>query len=542
MRHTPSSSARFPPPVMRIRLVIRSKLLLSSLVSFIGLFVLAMVTINAQRQQMIDDRITLVRHMTEVGADIIEQAYASFAAGLETEEAAKRRAVELLRHMRYGQDEYFFIDDFDGYSVLLPIQPDLEGQDASGLVDSQGRYFVEMQKAAALAGGGVVRYEFTKPGTHTKVEKLTYVRPFTPWRWFIATGVYLDDVDREIWTMFWRTVGVFGLIAFVTGMLLVLLARSITQPLGRLTTVIRKLAGREYDVSVVDQDRDDEIGDIARAVEIFKQNGQAVDLLQRKVHEQEIKAQAEREAALAFQRDSALRIEQTSRLVSMGEMAVSLAHEINQPLAAISNYCMGCVRRIESGRDDRPALLNAMRKAVHQAKRASDIVLHLRNFLSRKAPTLQPEVLSDIVSETASIAEINSRRLGFRIRRNIPADLPKVSADRVMIEQVVFNLMRNAIESTATTPAPRPDIVVSAWLLPDGQTVLTSVRDAGAGIPEESRETIFQPFYTTKSEGMGVGLNICRSIVEYHGGKLWLAPHVEGGVEFCFTLPVAVQD
>ena len=117
--------------------------------------------------------------------------YDRFAAGDIDEPPAKARAVDALRTLRYANAEYFFIDDFNGYSVLLPIRPELEGTFVGDLIDSQGRYFVRAQRDAAMAGGGIVRYAFNKPGTTGEAEKLAYVRPFLPWHWFVATGIYL---------------------------------------------------------------------------------------------------------------------------------------------------------------------------------------------------------------------------------------------------------------------------------------------------------------------------------------------------------------
>lgn len=522
---------------------ISSKLLLSSLVSLIGLLVMAAVTVHALRNQMIDDRVTMVRNLTEIGRKIIEEEHDRFQRGEINEAMAKHNAVETLRKLRYANDEYFFIDGFEGNSVLLPIRPDLEGTDASKLVDTEGRYYVQMQIDTAKAGGGVVRYEFTKPNTNESGEKMAYVMPFEPWNWFIATGLYLDDVDNETKTVLLRAGGILVTIAFVTTSLLILLSRSITRPLGRLTAVIGQLTRRNYSLTVVDQDRHDEIGRIARAVEIFKKTGQEFEILEAKMREQELKAQAEREAALAFERDSALRLEKTARLISMGEMAVSLAHELNQPLAAVSNYCMGSVRRLEAGNSDNVALLDAMKKASRQANRASGIVSRIRNFLRRSEPVLEPQMLREIVMETASIVDIESRRRGFKIKVEIAKDLPAVLADRVMVEQVVFNLLRNAIESTMAVPSPRRDIVVSARMSDDGQYVETAVHDFGQGIEEDELGKIFDPFYTTKAEGMGVGLNICRSIMEFHRGRLWADPSTAGGatrgMTFRFTLPVS---
>ena len=513
---------------------IRTRLLLTSLVSLAGLVVLALVAAQTMRSQMTADRVTMVRNLTEIAGNLVQRQYDRFAAGDIDEPTAKARAVDALRTLRYANAEYFFIDDFNGYSVLLPIRPELEGTFVGDLIDSQGRYFVRAQRDAAMAGGGIVRYAFNKPGTTGEAEKLAYVRPFLPWHWFVATGIYLDDVDQEIRLVLYRAGGVLAVVALVTGLLILLISRSITAPLTRLTTVIGRLTARDYSVSVGGQDRADEIGDIARAIVIFQQTGRDFEALQGELRLQQEWAQAEREASIAFQRDSALRLEQTARLISMGEMATSLAHELNQPLAAVTNYCMGCVRRLEAGTGDQQALLRAMRKASEQAKRASLIIARLRRFLRRSAPSLELQVLGEIIEETAFIAEIDARRHGLAITIEQPADLPPVRVDRVMIEQVVMNLLRNGIEAMQNADTGHRRLVVSVASVDD--MLETTVTDFGPGIAEADRDKVFQPFYTSKAEGMGVGLNICRSIVEFHGGRLWMTANPDGGACFHFTL------
>lgn len=520
------------------RFGIRNRLLLAGLVALLSLLMLTLVTVNSMRQQMIQDRITMVQNLTTIGLELVQQQYNRFKAGEIDERTAKKNAVETLRTLRYANNEYFFIDDFDYHSVLLPIRPELEGTNVRNLQDSQGQYYVRMQVAAALRGGDIVRYEFTKPNSREAGRKLAHVRPFEPWRWFIATGIYLDDVEQEIEAMLWRAGTAFVIIALITGALILLISRSITKPLGQLTNVIKRLTARDYRVRIEGLNYRSEIGDIARALEVFKKTGRSFEILQKKLWKQQERARAEREAALAFQRDSALRLEQTARLVSMGEMAMSLAHELSQPLAAITNYCMGCVRRLEAGTSDQQALLDAMRKASEQATRASKIISRLRKFLRRSEPTLELYALSEIIEDTASIAEIEARRQGFSIDIDIPQELPKIYVDRVMIEQIIFNLLRNGIEAMSDMPSPRRNLIVSARLLKDEGMIETSVTDFGKGISDSERDKVMQPFYTTKPHGMGVGLNICRSIIEFHGGHLWITPNPAGGTTFHFTLPL----
>jgi PAS domain S-box-containing protein len=232
-----------------------------------------------------------------------------------------------------------------------------------------------------------------------------------------------------------------------------------------------------------------------------------------------------------------VRLEQTSRLISMGEMASTLAHELNQPLAAISNYAMGCVSRLESGKYNGEDLLAAMQKASFQAERAGKIVRRMRDFVRKSEPNRASVPLADIVDEAIGFADIEARKVGIDIRVDIPQALPPVYADRIMIEQVLLNLVKNGIEAMAQTPRQRRQLTVTAHRNEDTQ-IEVEVRDHGHGIAEGETERLFLPFFTTKTQGMGMGLNICRTIVEFHNGRLWVEPNPEGGTVFRFTLPL----
>lgn len=230
------------------------------------------------------------------------------------------------------------------------------------------------------------------------------------------------------------------------------------------------------------------------------------------------------------------RIEQTSRLITMGEMASSLAHELNQPLSAIANYSMGCVNKLKSNEFGREELLLAMQKASIQAERAGKIIRRMRDFVRKSEPQRMPADVGDIVEETVSLAEIEARKTGVRLRVNLDPGLPAVYADKIMIEQVMLNLVRNGIESMQKIDRNRRELVIGARDT-GGGAVEVAVTDRGHGISPDQTEKLFAPFYTTKPDGMGMGLNICRSIIEFHNGRLWVEPNPGGGSVFHFTLP-----
>ena len=221
----------------------------------------------------------------------------------------------------------------------------------------------------------------------------------------------------------------------------------------------------------------------------------------------------------------------------MGEMASTLAHELNQPLAAIANYLQGSRRLLRDSPDERAALvLDALDKAAEQAVRAGDVIQRLRDFVSRGETERRIESISKLIEEASALALVGVKELGVRVTMQFDPKADLVLADRVQIQQVVVNLLRNAID--AMRGARPAELKVRVALEPPGFTVI-SVSDTGSGIGEEVRGRLFEPFMTTKKEGMGVGLSICRTIVEAHGGSIKGENNPGPGATFSFTLPLA---
>lgn len=236
----------------------------------------------------------------------------------------------------------------------------------------------------------------------------------------------------------------------------------------------------------------------------------------------------------ARQQDEKLQF--TARLVAMGEMASSLAHELNQPLAAVSSYSTGCLNRIEQGEIQQAELVDALQKIGRQAHRAGAIIRRIYEFVRRSEPRQAPVDLRNVIVDAGGLLEGEARKRGIRIRLQIEPDLPQVIGDRVLLEQVLINLMKNGIESMLDTGAEHRELIIMAKCVE--KSLYLSVADHGVGIPGEDVEKIFMPFFTTKPEGMGMGLNICRSIVEGHHGRLWYESNPRGGSVFVLSLPL----
>lgn len=226
-----------------------------------------------------------------------------------------------------------------------------------------------------------------------------------------------------------------------------------------------------------------------------------------------------------------------SRLCTMGEMAAGLAHELNQPLAAIVSYTQGCVRRIANGAQS-SEILDAMKQVTLQAQRAGEIIKHLRNFVSKGEPHRSAVQVNAMVREVLSVCRVDIRRHSATIRLRLLDNLPTVSVDMIQIEQVLVNLVRNGLEAMTNTEPTAREMLIRTFFN-DKQQVQISVSDAGEGLPKDlNPEKVFEAFFTTKKEGMGMGLAISRSIIEAHGGRLWAERNPDRGTTFHFTLPV----
>jgi two-component system sensor kinase FixL len=225
----------------------------------------------------------------------------------------------------------------------------------------------------------------------------------------------------------------------------------------------------------------------------------------------------------------------TSRLRTTGQMAAALAHELNQPLTATANYLRAGQRLLAAEAPDLRKVNEALDLAVKQTMRAGDIIRRLRAFVTRGELQRRPEKVAKLVEEACALGLLGARERNIHVTLRIPPDLPDVLADRVQAQQVLLNLIRNALE--AMEASTTRELVVEAAR--DQDFIRVSVTDTGPGIRADIVAQLFQPFITSKAEGMGLGLSICRTIAESHGGKLWMEPNHPTGTIFHFTLAIA---
>ncbi|MEB0137020.1 PAS domain S-box protein [Actimicrobium sp. CCC2.4] len=255
---------------------------------------------------------------------------------------------------------------------------------------------------------------------------------------------------------------------------------------------------------------------------------------------------SERKQAEELNQRQQEKLQASARLASMGEIASTLAHELNQPLAAISSYTTGALNLLgdpaSSGDDHRALLKPALEKAAAQALRAGQIIRSVHAFVKQREPLREAVSMAAIIDTLEPLIALQAQPSFTHVEIAITTGLPAVLGDRVLLEQVLLNLTRNAIESMQQMPPAQRllRIRLSRTLTATGQpAVLTEIIDQGHGIPENVAERLYSPFFSTKSEGMGMGLNICRTAIEFHGGYLTHTINPAGGTIFQFALPFA---
>lgn len=225
-----------------------------------------------------------------------------------------------------------------------------------------------------------------------------------------------------------------------------------------------------------------------------------------------------------------------SRLAAMGEMASGVAHELNQPLTAIVSFAEACLRMERSGKHNPEVLHKTLQQIAEQGERAARIVRHLRQFVRKSELAYVELALNDVVRDVLRLLDYQIKHSDIQVRLELDDSLPPIRADRLQMEQVVLNLVHNAIDAAREAAGRQAELAIRTRRANDA--VLFSVRDTGIGLPPEAQRRLFEPFYTTKPQGLGMGLSISRSIIEVHGGRLWAQNNADRGATFQFTLPI----
>jgi signal transduction histidine kinase len=292
----------------------------------------------------------------------------------------------------------------------------------------------------------------------------------------------------------------------------VLLTRGIAVPITRMTSAMTTLAKGDTTVEVPRVNRSDEIGAMAAAVQIFKDS-----MIERE------RAQAE--------------LAHVNRVTTMGQLTASIAHEVNQPVAAIVTHADAALRWLGAQPPDLEEAREALRGIIVNGNRAGDVIRRIRTLIIKKVTTRNDRLdINETILEVIALTRSEVLRNGVSLQTLLARDLPLIQGDRVQLQQVMLNLIVNAVQAMSEASERSRELLIDSRKDPS-TGVLVTVRDSGSGLNPESFDHVFDAFYTTKPGGMGMGLSICRSIVEAHGGQMWATANVSQGAIFQFTLP-----
>jgi C4-dicarboxylate-specific signal transduction histidine kinase len=239
--------------------------------------------------------------------------------------------------------------------------------------------------------------------------------------------------------------------------------------------------------------------------------------------------------------ETQLQLAHVNRITSLGELTASIAHEVNQPLAAVATNAGAAIRWLAAQPPNLDEGREALRHIVKDANRAGEVIARIRALVKKVPPRKNVLDINETILEVVALTRGQALKNGVSLLTQLSSDLPLIPGDRVQLQQVLLNLIINAIEAMSGVSEGRRDLVVGSGK-DDSHGVLITVRDSGPGLDMEISDRLFNPFYTTKPNGMGMGLSICRSIIEAHGGRVWATPNLPRGATFHFTLPLQQED
>ena len=503
---------------MRIlnRLKVNAKLGLLLAVSALSLVATIVVGASFLHNKIVSDRAEQTQRLVEAAVSVVQFWYDKEQSGALSRPQAQAGAIAALRPLRYGNNDYFFIQRYDGVVVLNPNLPQVEGQNRSGFRDADGVARVQLQIDTAKKGGGVAYYRMPRAGSDQQIAKVSYIAGFEPWQWAIGTGVYIDDLAAEFLAVLTRLV-VIGLAIFGIAMVFAyLINHDISAALGQLKVQMHRLAAGDLEVHIDEAERADEIGEMAKAMRVFKQNAIAARQLE-----------AEREK----RRELEMAVNHAGRIDALGRLAGGIAHDLNNALVPVLAMTKLALARMKKESREYANL----ELALMGAQRAKDLVQQILSF-SRKQEIEQREF--DLVPIVAD--GIKMLRASFPPSIKLETEIntvPRVYGDPGQLNQVLVNLVTNGAHAIGDKPG-----TVTISLDADADAYIhLAVTDTGCGMDEETRARMFEPFFTTKEvgKGTGLGLSVVHGIVTAHGGKISVESARGKGTRMEVVLPPA---
>jgi signal transduction histidine kinase len=465
-----------------------------------------------------DDIQNKTKELVEVAHSVLRAEYALEQQGKVSRAAAQAHAITIVKQLRYREKEYFWIHDHTTHMIMHPYKPELDGQDISGYKDPNGtNLFVEMEKVVKAYGEGFVDYLWPKPGQHDPMPKISFVKDFKPWGWTIGSGVYVDEIRQHVMDALISDMIMGGIVIAVVLYVLLAIVQDVVNTTSQVGRVMQRLADGDLEVPISGTQRRDELGQMARSVDIFRT---------RFLEIREIQQQVDR---------------------AKSEFLSNMSHELRTPMHAIMNYASMAQKRVQTVTPDEKTdkYLHNISLAAQRLLRVINDLLDLSKMEAGKmsfefARVDLAHVLDSATSELDPLLKEKDIHMDVQ-----GADAKMVAElDRCRITQLMVNLLANAIRYSPPTGTITVRFATASHPAnPQEQVVSCSIHDQGIGIPQDELESIFDKFVQstkTKSNagGTGLGLSICRQIMDAHHGKIWAENAKEGGACFHFWIPL----
>jgi methyl-accepting chemotaxis protein len=480
---------------MLARLKITTRFTLIAVVTVVGMTVLGTVGLINLHRNLLADRADMAKHLVEAAHSVLMRVDAEVRAGRVTHEAAAMAALATIRAMRFGDNEYFWINDMHPTMVMHPIKPEMNGQDLTDFTDPSGkRLFVEAVDTVRAHGEGFINYLWPKPGVDTPVPKISYVKAFEPWGWVIGTGIYIDDVDQE----FWRNVRVVGGISLavivLVGIAALITARSVTKPLSVITTAMRKLADGDRSIEVTHTEDRDEMGDLARALVTFRANAIEVDNLHEDQRRQQHVAELERRRTRMAMLTSIVEavILSGESVIGMARVRTDINDTNNQThaMAAAIEQLVSSIRVIaqssETMRNDSRDVEQAASTGVAASREAVALIEQIVQAVNAAAQEVRT-----LAAESGRIGEIVQQIEGIAAQTNLLALNATIEAARAGEAGKGFAVVASEVKNLANqTGRATEDIRTRIDSLRGKMSGIVGAMEKGAGAVEQGRDAV----------------------------------------------------
>ena len=466
--------------------------------SLAGLLCIAALSLMTLRGSLLEDRRAQTEYLVSAAVSAVSALHQQAEAGLLNEEEARRQALAVVQTMRYRNGDYFWINDTTPRMIMHPIKPELDGQDLSTFQDPNGVFLFNEMVTAAAAGGGFVDYQWSKPGHEQPVDKISYVAPFEPWGWIIGSGIYIDDVDTLFWQNARRMGVVGGAVILAIALAAFAIGRSVVRPIGAMTLAMRRLADRDLAVDVPAQDRRDEIGHMAGAVQVFKDNAVRFNRMQAEQEAAAKKAELEKAAAMqqvagTFEAKVGHVIQSVTsaatELQATAESMSAISADTNEQSSTVASASEMATSSVENVASAAGELGSSIGEISQQVQRQADMAAQAANA----AETSNGQVRS-LADRADSIGEVVGLITGIAEQTNLLALNATIEAARAGDAGKGFAVVASEVKSLAAQTAKATEQIagqIAAIQEQTGTTVdaiglindqITAVREISAAV------------------------------------------------------------